>query len=55
MRGELVHGCVLAEPDQEEGPCRNPFRAARWLKRALLLSTFTAWTAAAIAIAIALD
>ena len=30
------------------------FPAPRWLKRVLLMSTFTAWTAAAIALAIAL-
>jgi hypothetical protein len=39
----------------ETGSCRAPFLSARWLKRVLLLSTFTAWTAVAIAIAIALD
>ena len=39
---------------REEPTGRTSFRAARWLKRVLILSTFTAWTAAAIAVAIAL-
>jgi hypothetical protein len=39
----------------EADSCQNPFLGTRWLKKLLLLSTFTAWTAAAIAVAIALD
>ena len=45
-------GCSWA---REEPAARTSFLAGRWLKKLLLLSTFTAWTAAAIAIAIALD
>jgi hypothetical protein len=40
---------------REEPAERTSFLAGRWLKKVLILSTFTAWTAAAIAIAIALD
>lgn len=39
---------------REEPTGRTVFLADRWLKKVLILSTFTAWTAAAIAIAIAL-
>jgi hypothetical protein len=40
---------------REEPTGKTSFGAARWLKKVLILSTFTAWTVAAIAIAIALD
>jgi hypothetical protein len=40
---------------REEPAERTSFLTGRWLKKILILSTFTAWTAAAIAVAIALD
>ena len=52
-RRNFLAVCVPEYP--ETASCHNPFLAGRWLKKVLILSTFTAWTAAAIAIAIALD
>jgi hypothetical protein len=52
-RRNFLAVCLPEYP--EANSCRGPFLFARWLKRLLLLSTFTAWTAAAIAVAIALD
>jgi len=45
------HGCTWRE---REPTGTAPFLTPRWLKRVLLMSVFTAWTAAAIAIAVAL-
>ncbi len=38
----------------ETAPTHKPVFPRQWLKRALFVGTFTAWTAAAIALAIAL-
>ena len=52
-RRNLLTVCLPGYPETKS--CHGPLLSARWLKRVLLLSTFTAWTAAAIAVAIALD
>ncbi len=50
-RAALCHGWTL---EVEEPPASTYGAVPRWVKKALLVSTFTAWTIVAIAISIAL-